>query len=99
VQARFIDDPKGAVAEADRLSGEVLYARGLPLGEIEAHAASISEEFPRLVKNYRLGRAVALRLARGQTSSEELRLAFIAYRALFQDLLLVRDPVTHRRAV
>jgi len=33
-QARFVDDPKGAVVEADRLVTEVMKARGYPVGDL-----------------------------------------------------------------
>jgi hypothetical protein len=87
LQARFGQDPRGAVAEADRLLGEVLYARGFPIGAIEEHAAAISADFPRLVTNYRVARSLALRQARGQAQADDLRQAFNAQRALFQDIL------------
>jgi hypothetical protein len=87
IQARFIDDPRGAVTQADRLVGEVLHARAFPLGEIERYAGEIAVGYPRLPKNYSIARGVALRLARGHTNTEELRQAFVAYRALFEDLL------------
>jgi hypothetical protein len=97
VQAHFIAEPKGAVTQADRLLGEILYARAFPIGEIEAYAADISMEYPRLVKNYRVSRGIALRIPRGQTSTEDLRQAFLAYRALFDDLLSVRPPSRTRQ--
>jgi hypothetical protein len=93
-QARFIDDPRRALVAADRLLGEVLYARGFPLGEIERHAAAIAIGYPRLVRSYRQAHGVALRHARGQTSTEDLRQALVAYRTLFEDLLDPRES-TH----
>jgi len=87
IQARFADDPRGAVIEADRLMGELLYARAFPLGEIEAHEADISIDYPRLVKNYRTARGIAMRHAQGGSSAEDLRQAFVSQRTLFHDLL------------
>jgi len=87
VQARFVDDPKGAVTEADRLVGEVMSARGYPLGDFEQRVADISVDHPDVVMNYRAAREIALVHARGQASTEDLRQAMVHYRALFKDLL------------
>jgi len=87
VQARFVDDPKGAVTEADRLVGEVMSARGYPLGDFEQRVADISVDHPDVVMNYRAAREIALVHARGQASTEDLRQAMMHYRALFKDLL------------
>jgi hypothetical protein len=87
LQIRFLDDACGAVAEADRLLGEVMDARGYPLGEIDAYATDISACQPRIVPNYRAARELALRLDRGAASLQDLRTAFVHYHALFHDLL------------
>src|SRR4051812_4471561 len=34
-QSQFVDDPKGAIAEADHLVGEVMQVRGYPVGDFE----------------------------------------------------------------
>lgn len=90
-QTRFVDDPKGAVADADRLVDEVMRARGYPLVEFEQRAADISVDHPRVVANYRAARAIAARNARGETNTEELRQALVHYRELFADLLEIRE--------
>ena len=87
VQERFVDDPRGAVTEADRLVGEVMHARGYPLGEFEQRVEDISVDHPDVVMNYRAAREIAQAHARGQASTEELRQAMVHYRALFDDLL------------
>ena len=89
LQARFVDDPKAAVAQADRLVHELMTKRGYPMGDFERRAADISVDYPEVVANYRAARAVALRDERGQASTEELRKAVVHYRALFQELLEV----------
>ena len=89
LQARFVDDPKAAVAQADRLVYELMTKRGYPMGDFERRAADISVDYPEVVANYRAARAVALRDERGQASTEELRKAVVHYRALFQELLEV----------
>src|SRR5262245_9381 len=52
-QAKFVDDPRGAVREADRLVAEVMETRGYPIGDFEQQAADISVDHPRVVENYR----------------------------------------------
>ena len=87
VQARFVDDPPGAVNLADSVVSEVMQARGYPIADFEQHAADISVDHPVLVENYRKAHEVALCQSRGQASSEDLRAAMVHYRSLFQELL------------
>ncbi|HEX3319065.1 MAG TPA: hypothetical protein VHR84_00040 [Terriglobales bacterium] len=87
VQARFVDDPKGAVTVADSLVMEVMQARGYPVGDFEQRAADISVDHPLVVENYRSAHDIALRHNRGQASTEDLRKAMVHYRTLFQELL------------
>jgi len=92
LQGRFVDDPRGAVAEADRLVYDLMSKRGYPMGDFESRAADISVDHPTVVMNYRAACAIALRGGRGEASTEDLRKAVVHYRALFQDLLEVREP-------
>jgi len=87
VQARFVDDPAGAVTEADKLVGEVMATRGYPVGEFEQRVADISVDHPDVVMNYRAAREIASIHAQGRASTEDLRQAMVHYRALFRDLL------------
>jgi hypothetical protein len=86
-QAQFVDDPKGAIAEADRLVGEVMQVRGYPVGDFEQRAADISVDHPGVVDNYRKAHRLALKSERSGAETEELRQAMVHYRALFEDLL------------
>jgi hypothetical protein len=88
-QAGFVDDPRAAVANADRLVTEVMKARGYPMGDFEQRAADISVDHGPVVKNYRIAHDIALRDRGGETSTEELRTALLHYRMLFEDLLEV----------
>lgn len=97
VQNRFVDDPKGAVSAADRLVGEVMQARGYPLGDFDQRAADISVDHPHVVEHYRAARDIAQRHARGEASTEDLRQAFVHYRSLFSELLNVREPAVAGR--
>ncbi len=91
VQARFVDDPAGAIREADRLITEVMQARGYPMSDFEQRAADISVDHPQVVENYRAAHAIAVENERGQASTEELRNAMIYYRSLFEDLLEIQQ--------
>jgi hypothetical protein len=91
VQARFVDDPKAAVVKADHLVYELMAKRGYPMGDFEARAADISVDHPVVVSNYRAARAIALADERGQADTELLRRAVVHYRALFDELLVVRE--------
>ena len=87
VQARFVDDPAGAVTLADGLVTDVMQARGYPIADFEQQAANISVDHPVVVENYRNAHEIALRHDRGQASTEDLRRAMVHYRSLFQELL------------
>jgi hypothetical protein len=90
LQGRFVDNPKGAVAEADQLVCELMLKRGYPMGDFERRAADISVDHPGVVDNYRLAQAIAVRDARGDADTEELRKAVVHLRALFDELLEVK---------
>ena len=96
IQSQFVDDPKGAVSRADGLVNEVMQARGYPMGNFEQRAADISVDHPVVVESYRAAHDIALRHARGQASTEDLRKAMVSYRSLF-DELLADTPATQRK--
>ena len=89
LQGRFVDNPKGVVAEADQLVRELMLKRGYPMGDFEHRAADISVDHPAVVANYRAAQAIAARDQRGEADTEELRKAVVHYRALFDELLEV----------
>jgi len=93
IQRLFVDDPKGAIGEADHLVNEVMTARGYPIAEFEQRAADVSVDHAHVVQHYRAARAIAERQANDEVSTEDLRLAVIHYRALFEDLLEERTSV------
>jgi hypothetical protein len=70
---------------------EALKARGYPVSEFDQRAADISVDHPRVVENYRSAHNIALRLGRGEASTEELRIAMIHYRSLFDELVQVLE--------
>ena len=87
LQARFVDDPRGAVTVADSLVTDVMQARGYPIGEFEQRAADLSVDYPLIVDNYRAAHDIAIRHSEGKATTEDLRQAMVHYRALFQELL------------
>jgi hypothetical protein len=87
IQNQFVDDPKGAVTHADRLVARVMQGQGYPMGDFDQRAADISVDYPVIVENYRAAHDIALRHSRGQASTEDLRMAMVHYRTLFQQLL------------
>jgi hypothetical protein len=96
VQAMFVDDPGSAVDQADTLIEEVMRARGYPVGDFEQRAADVSVNHPQVVDHYRTAHAIATRRRSGDGATEELRQAFVHYRALFADLLETAEPDTDR---
>lgn len=88
VQARFVDNPRSAVSEADLLVRDVMTRRGYPMGDFDARAADLSVDHPLVVEHYRAAHAIAQRDAQGDAADTEgLRQAFVHYRVLFQELL------------
>jgi len=94
VQARFVDDPAGALDHADVLLADVMAARGYPVTDFDHRAEDLSVDHPDVVQNYRAGRDIARRHVRGEASTEDLRQAMIHYRALFDELVNEPDAIT-----
>ncbi len=90
-QTRFVDDPKGAVTEADALVQEVMQERGYPTKDFERRVADISVDHPDLVEKYRTAHGIARSAERGEASTEDMRHSVRHYRALFAELLEVED--------
>jgi hypothetical protein len=87
VQAQFVDAPREAVAQADRLVRDVMSTRGYPMSDFAQRAADISVDHPRVVEHYRAAHDIAARDAAGRANTEDLRQAMVHYRALFEELL------------
>ena len=86
IQSRFVDDPRGALTEADDLIQEIMSARGYPMADFAQRAADISVHHPLVVEQYRAGHEISLRHAQGRASTEDMRQAMIHYRTLFARL-------------
>jgi hypothetical protein len=87
IQSKFVDEPGQAVKDADRLTIEVLQARGYPVSDFDQRAADISIKYPAVVTSYRAAREITVKNEQKLADTEELRQAFIHYRSLFEELL------------
>jgi FtsZ-interacting cell division protein ZipA len=96
-QARFVDDPPGAIDEADSLIQDVMRERGYPVEDFDQRAADLSVDHPDVVENYRAAHALAVRVDDGEVETEELRVAMVHYRSLFEDLLETREAAERTR--
>jgi hypothetical protein len=99
-QEHFVDDPRGAVSDADALVKQALRTRGYPMGDFEQRAADISVQHPRVVENYRAAHDIAVRDKTGKATTEELHRAVQHYRNLFEHILdarVVAYEEAHRR--
>src|SRR5438477_3770821 len=90
-QTRFVDDPKGAVAEADILVQQVMKDRGYPTDDFDRRVDEVSVAHPQLVEKYRTADGIARASERNEASTEDLRHSVRHYRALFAELLEVDD--------
>lgn len=94
IQARFVDDPEGAVRQADNLLVRVLDERGYEVDDDpERRAADVSVDHPDVVERYRHGHAM-LKAADGDGGTENLRKAMVDFRAVLEELLDEERAVT-----
>lgn len=98
VQSRFVDEPKSALNEADRLITEVMAARGYPMSDWNQRVADISVDHPAVLDHYRTGHDIVLKQEQGQATTEDLRRAMVEYRSLFADLVDTHVRDQQRRA-
>ena len=99
LQSRFVDDPAGAVGEADRLVTDLMATRGYPMADFDRRAADLSVDHPNVVTHYREAHhIVTSQPDPRRVSTEDLRQAVQHYRALFEDLLEIGNPTARRPA-
>jgi hypothetical protein len=87
VQTAFVDDPAGAVGDADHLVTAVMRERGYPIDDFDQRAADISVDHPNVVEHYRAAHVIHLAQEKADVGTEAQREAFVHYRALFEKLL------------
>lgn len=87
LERRFVVRRLLAVVDAQELCARVMRDRGYPVDDFESQAESISVDHPEVVRNYRKGHAIYSKTLGGEASTEDVRQAVVAYRALFGDLL------------
>jgi hypothetical protein len=92
LQARFVDDPWGAVHGADQLISSVMEAQGYEVESFDQRIADLSVDHSEVVRHYRAGHDLAVANREGRADTEQLRRAMIYYRALFSDLLEPHAP-------
>jgi hypothetical protein len=56
-------------------------------------------DFPRVVDDYRAAHAISMANDQGKATTEDLRQAFVHYRSLFDELLLVPDDTGRSQEV
>jgi hypothetical protein len=98
VQARFVDEPREAVVDADRLIGDAMHTRGYPTTDADARTEALSVDHARTVDHYRTAHGIVERSDRGDAGTEDLRQAMVHYRALFEDLVGAEVPEARKRA-
>lgn len=99
-QADFVDDPPGAINDADRLIQSVMRERGYPVEDFDERASIISVDHPLVVERYRRAHAITVANRGGEATTENLRRAMQDYRALFVELVedSAGEPVMEEQA-
>jgi hypothetical protein len=87
VQERFVDNPGGAAAEAERLITSIMTDQGYPDEGHEQRLADLSVGHTRATDHYRQAHQIGSRSTRDAASTEELRQALVHYRTIFDELL------------
>jgi Tfp pilus assembly protein PilX len=85
IQERFVDQPRQAVTEAQRLVVTVMNERGYPTDDPAQIMADLSVEHAGTLDSYRKAQEISQNAS--AASTEDLRQAMVHYRALFSELL------------
>jgi hypothetical protein len=95
-QARFVDDPVGAVNDADQLVSDIMHARGYTIDERNDRVADLCAAYPTRASDFREANDVLIKHRRGTASTEDLRRAFVHFRSLFDEMLGGHDEELRR---
>ena len=90
LQGRFVDEPSGAVDEADALVVQMMREAGYPVDDFDQRVDDISVDHPQVAQHYREAHDIAVANTAGTADTEQLRQAVTAYRKLV-DVLLDED--------
>jgi hypothetical protein len=94
-QEQFVDSPARSVAAAAALVQAVAADRGYPAGDDDQLLTDLSVYHAKQLEGYRRARQATERA--DAASTEELRVALLAHRALFRDLL-GPEPAARKKA-
>ena len=87
IQERFVDQPEQAVTQARLLVTSVMKDRGYPTDDHDQILADLSVEHAGTLDHFRAANQISMQAEEGTAGTENLRLAMLHYRALFNDLL------------
>jgi hypothetical protein len=87
VQARFLDQPGHALDAADVLVREVLQTRGYPPADYDDQVDLVALDHPEVVRHYRAAHETLDRTRAGMSGTEDVRVAMIQYRSVFEALI------------
>jgi len=97
VKAVFVDSPPEAVLHADRLTANMMAARGYPMADFSRRYEDLTVKHGEIARHYRAGHDIVDRQGKGEATTEELRQAMKHYEMLFEDLVAdISDTVKHR---
>ena len=86
-QAKFVDDPAGAVSDADVLLTDILHARGYTTQDRDERLADFCAAYPQRAFDFREANESFIKHRRGIASTEDLRRAFLHFRTLSDEML------------
>jgi hypothetical protein len=95
-QARFVDDPAGAVMDADRLVTDIMRTRGYAVDDPYDRVADVCAAYPDRAPDYRDANEIIIQHRQADASTEDLRRAFVNFRALFDEMLGGHDEELKR---
>jgi hypothetical protein len=95
-QARFVDDPPGALDDADSILTNIMRSRGLSGDDPDERLIDVCAAYPNHSSAFRESHDIMERHHRGTATTEDLRKAFVSYRALFDEMLGGHDEELRR---